>query len=358
MNTAEKPVMIVAGGTGGHVIPALEVARVLRERGIPVVWMGTRRGLEARLVPAANIAIEWISIEGWRGKGMWSLLCAPLKLLRACAQVWRILHRLQPRAVLGMGGFVAGPGGLVAWLTGRPLVLHEQNALPGMTNKLLRPLARTVLQAIPGAFPGAAQTVGNPVRREMCTQDLPRQRLQGRCGPLRLLVVGGSQGARALNQIVPASVALLACALAVRHQAGAGNVADVHKAYASNDAADIQLNEFIDDIPSALAWADVVVCRSGAMTVAELAAVGVASILVPFAHAVDDHQTANAQPLHKAGAAILCQESALSADWLAQQLRLFANDRRRLLAMAENARQLAKPDSAERVAEVILAVSQ
>ncbi len=358
MSPAERPVMIAAGGTGGHVIPALEVARVLRERGVPVVWMGTRRGLEARLVPAANITIEWVTIEGLRGKGVLSLLCAPLRLLRACLQVWRILYRRQPRAVLGMGGFVAGPSGLMAWLTGRPLVLHEQNAIAGMTNKLLRPLAKRVLQAIPGTFAAPAETVGNPVRQAMCTQPLPAERLRSGEEALHLLVVGGSQGAMALNRVLPDAVARLDCALSVRHQVGAGRATDTRSAYAAHNTATVQVDEFIDDMPAALAWADVVVCRSGAMTVAELAAVGTASILVPFPHAVDDHQTANAQALLTAGAAILCQERALSADWLATQLQTLAHDRPRLLAMAENARQLAQPGAAQRVADVVLEVAR
>ena len=366
MNTApdqlSAPVMIAAGGTGGHVIPALEVARVLRERGVPVVWMGTRRGLEAKLVPAANIAIDWLNIGGLRGKGVFSLVLAPFKLLRACWQALSIMRRRRPRAVLGMGGFVAGPTGVAAKLSRRPLVLHEQNAIAGMTNKMLRPVAKRVLQAMDDTFPPPAETVGNPVREEMSRHGTPSQRFSERNGPMRILVVGGSQGAKALNEVVPKAIHLLKCKVDVRHQAGADNRADTEGNYAGvgigADASRVVVHDFIDDMAASWAWADVAICRSGAMTVAELAAVGVASILVPFPYAVDDHQTANAQPLLHAGAAIVRQQSRFEPVWLAQQLTEFATRRSRLLQMAKNAHELACPESATRVADAIMEVAQ
>ncbi len=358
MNSVNRPVMIAAGGTGGHVIPALEVARVLNERGVPVVWMGTRQGLEARLVPAANIAIEWLSIEGLRGKGLATLLLAPFTLLRACLQAWKIMRRWQPRVVLGMGGFVAGPSGLVAWLTCRPFVLHEQNAVAGMTNKILRPLAKRVLQAMAETFPEPAQTVGNPVRKEMSEQGSPRQRIASRNEEMRVLVFGGSQGASVLNETVPAAIRQLNCDFAVHHQTGAGNRAVTEEHYAGLGGSAVQIDEYIDDMALAFAWADLVVCRSGAMTVAELSAVGVASILVPFPYAVDDHQTANGRRLASAGGAILCRQQDFNADWLAGQLSAFAGDRTRLLEMAICAQRLAAPDSAVRVADAVLEVAR
>lgn len=352
----QRPILIAAGGTSGHVNPALEVARVLGERGVPVVWMGTRHGPEARLVPAVNIPIEWLSIDGLRGKGLVSLLSAPFTLLRACLQAWRIMRKWQPRAVLGMGGFVAGPGGLVAWLTRRPLVLHEQNAVAGLTNKILRPLAKRVLQAMAGTFPGQVSTVGNPVRREMNEQETPQRRFAGRNKTMRLLVFGGSQGARVLNEIVPAAIRQIDCQVSVRHQSGAGNCVATEKNY--RGAESIQIEEYIDDMAGAFAWADLVVCRSGAMTVAELAAVGAASILVPYPYAVDDHQTANGRQLVSAGGAILCRQDEFNADWLAGILSEFAGNRDRLLEMAIRAHRLALPESAVRVVDAVLEVAQ
>ena len=359
MIASARPVMIAAGGTGGHVIPALEVARVLRERDVPVVWIGTRRGLEAKLVPAAGISIEWLSVEGLRGKGVLSLLSAPIKLLRACWQASRAIRRTKPRAVLGMGGFVAGPAGLMAKLVGTPLVVHEQNAVAGLTNRLLRPIAARVLQAMEGTFTANAETVGNPVRRELSECESPASRMAERTGPLRLLVVGGSQGARALNQTVPEAVLAAGVDLEVYHQCGNNNRMQTEAAYAgASHAANIRVAEFIEDMPAAYAWADLVVCRSGAMTVAELAAIGVAAILVPFPYAVDDHQTVNARQLSEADAAILCPQDRFSTSWLSEKLREFSTARPRLLEMAGNAGALARPASADRVADVIMEVAK
>ncbi|MEM7209289.1 MAG: undecaprenyldiphospho-muramoylpentapeptide beta-N-acetylglucosaminyltransferase [Pseudomonadota bacterium] len=357
--TVQSPsVLIAAGGTGGHVIPALEVARELRERGANVVWIGTRRGLEAQLVPAAGISVEWLSVEGIRGKSALSLLLVPVNLARALWQTLFIFSRQKPHAVLGMGGFVSGPSGLVAWLLRCPLVLHEQNAVPGFTNKLLKPLATRALQAMPSALGANSETVGNPVRCEIAQQDIPTERFKNRDGALRVLVIGGSQGARALNEIVPQAVALSTIEIEVHHQCGTSNRMATESAYAGITGATVRVKEFIDDMAHEYAWADLVVCRAGAMTVAEIAAVGVAAIFFPFTNAVDDHQTANAQKLVDTDAAILRQENELTPEWLKDTIDSFANDRIELIRMAGNARAQAKVDAAEIVANHILEVAR
>ncbi|MGH8561955.1 MAG: undecaprenyldiphospho-muramoylpentapeptide beta-N-acetylglucosaminyltransferase, partial [Nevskiales bacterium] len=293
----------MAGGTGGHVFPALAVAERLRELGHRVVWMGTQAGLEARVVPAHGLPIEWITIAGVRGKGLLTLLLAPLELLRALLQAIGILRRYRPQVVIGLGGFVAGPGGFAAWLLGRPLIIHEQNAIAGLTNRLLARLARRVLEAFPDTFPvsGKRLTVGNPVRPEIAALPPPEQRLAGRSGAVRMLVLGGSLGALALNRGVPQALALLPPELRpdVRHQAGR-TLDEANKAYAAA-GLDIQPEAFIEDMAAAYAWADLLVCRAGALTVAELAAAGLPALLIPFPHAVDDHQSANAHYLVSAG---------------------------------------------------------
>ncbi|MEM9335672.1 MAG: undecaprenyldiphospho-muramoylpentapeptide beta-N-acetylglucosaminyltransferase, partial [Pseudomonadota bacterium] len=312
------PVLIMAGGTGGHVYPALAVAESLRARSQDVVWLGTQRGIEARLVPAAGIDVEWIAIRGIRRKGAAAILLAPLQIAWAVLQSLAVMRRRRPSAVLGMGGFVSGPGGLAAWLTRRPLLVHEQNAVPGLTNRLLARLARVVLQAFPGSFTAHAETVGNPVREAIAAIAPPRARFAGRSGPIRMLVLGGSQGALSLNRTVPEALALLPTALRpqVRHQCGE-RTADVANAAYQQSGVEADVVTFIDDMADAYAWADFVVCRSGALTVAELCAAGCAAILVPYPAAVDDHQTANATPMHEAGAGVIVQESAMSAEGLA-----------------------------------------
>ncbi len=346
-------IMIAAGGTGGHVYPALAVAKVLRQRGHEVVWMGTPDSFEARVVPQHGIAMELVRIKGLRGKGVMKLLSAPLVLARAMLDAFAVLRRVRPNLVLGMGGFAAGPGGLAARLSGRPLVIHEQNAAPGMTNRLLARIASTVLEAFPNTFAGAI-TVGNPVRAGFFELAEPAQRSATHHGAPRVLVLGGSQGARALNEMVPAALALLAADIRpqVRHQAG--RTLDVaQKAYANAGVAG-EVTAFIDDMPAAYDWADLVVCRAGASTVAELAAAGCASLLVPFPHAVDDHQTRNGEYLVRAGAALLIAERSLDPQRLADTLRALCADRARLVNMATAARSAAWGAADERIADLCL----
>lgn len=363
-----RPVLIMAGGTGGHVFPALAVADELSSRGIPVVWLGTQAGIEAQLVPQAGYPIEWISITGLRGKNTLTLLLAPVRIALACWQAMLVLLRIKPCAVLGMGGFASGPGGIMAWLLRKPLLLHEQNAIAGLTNKILSKFATVVLQAFPGVFENAT-TTGNPVRKSICAIAKPEDRFVKRYGsesyersekqaqkPLRLLVIGGSLGAVKLNELIPQALAKIneSQRPEVVHQTGVKNI-EVAKALYSEAGVNAKVEAFIDDMPGVYEWADLVICRSGAMTVFELAAAGVASILVPYPHAVDDHQTQNAYYLQRNGAAIIRQQDELSASWLVDVINDFTADRKQLLDMAVAARQLALPDSAKTIAEVCLA---
>ena len=352
------PILIMAGGTGGHVYPALAVAQALQSRSRDVVWLGTERGLEARVVPAAGIEIEWISIRGLRRKGLLALLLAPLQIAWALLQSLGVILRRRPAAVLGMGGFVSGPGGVAAWLTRRPLIVHEQNAAAGMTNRLLARLARVVLQAFPGSFNSSvhAETVGNPVREDIAAVAPPHERYANRQGALRVLVLGGSQGALALNRAVPAALAQLDPAFrpTVRHQCGERTLDLAREAYAEHDV-DVELLPFIDDMAGAYAWADLVICRAGALTVAELCAVGVPALFVPYPAAVDDHQTANARPMADAGAAMIIPESELTPNYLADLLREWLQSRAALQQRAARARALACPESLNRITEVCLA---
>ena len=352
-----RPILVMAGGTGGHVYPALAVARALQARSRDVVWLGTHRGLESRIVPAAGIDIEWISVKGLRRKGALALLIAPLQLALALFQSLGVIFRRRPAAVLGMGGFVSGPGGVAAWLTRRPLVIHEQNAAAGLTNRLLARLARVVLQAFPGSFnsPINAETVGNPVREDIAAIAAPADRFANRQGRLRLLVLGGSQGALALNRTVPAALAQLDAEMrpVVRHQCGERTLDTARRAYSDN-GVDVELLPFIDDMAAAYAWADLVVCRAGALTVAELCAAGLPALFVPYPAAVDDHQTANATPMTDAGAAAIVQESDLTPELLADLLREWLQSRQALLIRAEKARALATPHSLSRITELCL----
>jgi UDP-N-acetylglucosamine--N-acetylmuramyl-(pentapeptide) pyrophosphoryl-undecaprenol N-acetylglucosamine transferase len=350
-------VLIMAGGTGGHVFPALALARELRERSWQVVWLGTRRGLEARLVPAEHIALEWLSVSGLRGKGVLVWLSAPLKLARALLQALAVIRRRRPVLVVGLGGFVAGPGGIAAWLLRRPLLIHEQNAIAGFTNRCLARLARRVLTAFPGSFAPRvhAQVVGNPVRREISDLPPPSQRFALRDGPMRVLVVGGSQGATRLNATLPRALARAAATqpFDVQHQAGERWIDAARRSYAEAGMS-ARLQPFIEDMAAAYGWADLVICRAGALTVSELAAAGVAAILVPFAAATDDHQTRNAEFLVDAGAAIMIAERELSAERLAAELLRLCPGRGPLLAMAERARALARPRAAHDLAEACI----
>jgi UDP-N-acetylglucosamine--N-acetylmuramyl-(pentapeptide) pyrophosphoryl-undecaprenol N-acetylglucosamine transferase len=344
----------MAGGTGGHVFPALALARELRARSWDVVWLGTQRGMEARLVPADNIPIEWLSVGGLRGKSLRSWLSAPLTLLRALLQAVAVIRRRRPVIVVGLGGFVAGPGGVAAWLLRRPLLIHEQNAIAGTTNRCLARLARRVLTAFPGSFAPAvaAQVVGNPVRREIAELPPPSQRFALRQGPTRVLVVGGSQGATRLNALVPFALARAAAAQAfeVQHQSGERWIEAARRTY-SEAGMSARLQPFIDDMAAAYGWADLVICRAGALTVSELAAAGVGAILVPFAAATDDHQTRNAAFLVDDGAAVMIAERELSAERLATELMRLCDGRGRLLAMAERARALARPRALQELAD-------
>ncbi len=352
--TAAAPVppaiLIVAGGTGGHVYPALAVATHLRALGARVSWLGTPRGLESRVVPTAGFPFFPIAVTGLRGKGLATLATAPLGVLRALAQSVGILRRVRPDAVLGMGGFAAGPGGLAAWLLRRPLLIHEQNAVPGLTNRLLAPLARVVMEAFPHSFgrrTGAVLT-GNPLRAELAAAR-PRPSAHD---PLRILVVGGSLGARALNEAVPAALARLAATrpLAIRHQSGPDHHAAAVTRY-REVGLEAEVLPYLEDMATAYQWADLAVCRAGAMTVAELAVSGLPAVLVPFPHAVDDHQTANARYLSDAGAALLLPQDELDAATLAARLEALLAGDGELARMAAAARSRAFPEATQRVAE-------
>jgi UDP-N-acetylglucosamine--N-acetylmuramyl-(pentapeptide) pyrophosphoryl-undecaprenol N-acetylglucosamine transferase len=345
----------MAGGTGGHIFPALAVARALRAESCEVVWLGTRPGLESRVVPAAGFPIEFVTVSGLRGKGLLAWLTAPVRLLYTLGQSLAIMRRRRPCAVLGMGGFVTGAGGIAAWLTRRPLVIHEQNAIAGLSNRLLARLAREVLEGFPDSFPSGvrARCVGNPVRAEIVALPPPGERFASRTGRARLLVLGGSGGAQALNELVPAAVARLPEHLRpeVWHQAGARTLATAEAAYRAAGLS-VRLDAFIDDMAAAYAWADLIVCRAGAITIAELTAAGVGAILVPFPHAVDDHQSHNAAWLVRAGAAEAIPQDALDVELLAARLAALLPDRATLLAMAERARAVARPGA---TAELTLA---
>ena len=341
--------MIMAGGTGGHVFPALAVADYLRARDWRVVWLGARTGMEATLVPQHGYELAPIRFAGLRGKGLAAKLLLPLNLLVAFWQSLRAIRAHRPDVVLGMGGYIAFPGGMMAALLGRPLAIHEQNSIAGLANRVLAGVADRILVAFPGALPKSEPT-GNPVREAIARVAPPAQRFAGRSGPLRVLVVGGSLGAAALNERVPEAIALLAAGDRPRvvHQSGAKHLEALRARYAAAGVA-ADLVPFIDDMAQAYAEADVAICRAGATTVAELAAVGVASILVPFPFAVDDHQTTNARYLADADAALLVPQRELTAEKLAEALRGFT--RERLLGMAEKARALGKPDATRAVAE-------
>ena len=343
----------MAGGTGGHVFPALALARLLREQSLDVIWLGTERGLESRVIPAEGIPIERLTIGGLRGKGALTWIAAPFRLSRALLQALAVMRRHRPSVVVGLGGFVTGPGGVAAWLTRRPLVIHEQNAIAGFTNRVLAHLARQVLEAFPGSFGRDvhARVIGNPVRADISAVPPPSVRFAGRGGPIRILVIGGSQGAARLNAVVPFALKRLSAWLAfdVRHQAGERWLEAGRASYAQAGVrADVR--PFIEDMSEAYAWADLVICRAGALTISELAAVGVASILVPFPNAVDDHQAYNAQYLVREGAAVLVSDRELTAERLATELQRLCAGRGKLLAMGERARLLAKPRAADELA--------
>jgi UDP-N-acetylglucosamine--N-acetylmuramyl-(pentapeptide) pyrophosphoryl-undecaprenol N-acetylglucosamine transferase len=356
-----RPILIMAGGTGGHVFPALALARLLREQSLEVIWLGTARGLEARVIPAEGIPIEQLSVTGLRGKGALAWLAAPFRLSLALLQALRVMWRHRPVVVVGLGGFVSGPGGVAAWLTRRPLVIHEQNAVAGFTNRILAHLARQVLEAFPGSFGRDvhARVIGNPVRSDISAVDPPAVRFAGRSGPLRILVIGGSQGATRLNAVVPFALKRLAGWLSadVRHQAGERWIDAGRESYAQAGVrADVR--PFIEDMSEAYGWADLVICRAGALTVSELAAAGVGSILVPYPGSVDDHQAHNAQYLVREGAAVMIADRELTEERLAAELQRLCVGRGKLLAMAERARLLARPRAADELAASCLELAR
>lgn len=409
MTHEPAPVVIAAGGTGGHVFPALAVADVLREHGVPVVWFGTHRGLEATVVPNAGYPIHWISVAGLRGKNFWGRITGPLRLLAAVVQSVWVVARLKPRAVLGMGGYVTGPVGVAAKLNGVPLVLHEQNAVAGFTNRLLSRFATTVLSAMPNAFDSArnAITVGNPLRRdievaanekhanmsEQLRGDMNsvRNDIKGKASQnetldegfhddekpitndeintlvdntgslnndhvLHVLVVGGSQGAQVLNNVVPEVVKGLNFSIKVVHQTGFKMYETIQDRYASHlkELHDVSVQKFIDNMKDAYLWADIVVCRSGAMTVSEIAAMSLPSVLVPFPHAMDDHQTKNAKYLEEAGASVLLSQDNFSVERLSDLLTDLHFDRQKLQRMGVAARRCHQPDAATKVAQALI----
>ncbi|RAH37090.1 undecaprenyldiphospho-muramoylpentapeptide beta-N-acetylglucosaminyltransferase [Halomonas sp. SL1] len=342
--------LIMAGGTGGHVIPALSLARALQARGVEIEWLGSPRGIENRLVPEAGLPLHRIAVSGLRGNGLAGWAMAPWRLIGAVRQAGRVIRTFDPQLVVGLGGFASGPGGLAAWLARRPLVIHEQNAVAGLTNRVLARLARGVYAAFPQAFPGRAEVVGNPVRSDIAAiGETPRDAETMRARPLRLLVVGGSLGALALNRGMPEALARLPEAERpeVRHQAGRDKDAATREAYAGQGVA-AEVTAFIDDMAEAYDWADLVVCRAGALTVAELAAAAKPALFVPFPHAVDDHQTANAAALVAQGAAALMPQSEMTAATLADRLAALL-DPDTLATMAAEARGCAHLDAVERL---------
>ena len=349
MNTA-KPYLIMAGGTGGHVFPGLAVAQALQAQGEQIVWLGSRAGMESKLVPERGLVFEAIDVSGLRGKGFLKLLQAPLLLLRAIWQSATIMRRHQPACVLSFGGFAAGPGGIAAWLLGKPLLVHEQNRIAGLTNRWLAKVSKQTLLGFTGALPNA-RYVGNPVRADISAIAAPELRFADRSGPLNMLVMGGSLGARVLNEVVPKALALMPIASRpiVRHQCGQRWQPETLKNYQDAKVSAV-VSPFITDMAAAYANADVVLCRAGALTIAEIVAAGIFPIFIPYPHAVDDHQSANASWLCEAGAAVLLPESEASPEQLRQILA--ALNRPALLQAAKKNRSLAQPNCAALVASI------
>lgn len=352
-----KRFLIMAGGTGGHVFPALATAKNLQQKGFDVQWLGSRGGMEERLVQEHQIPMSLIEVTGLRGKGKLTIAGAPFKLVRALMQARAVIRRSQVDCVIGMGGFASGPGGLAAWLLRKPLVIHEQNAVAGMTNRILARFATTVMEAFPGSFGAGvvARLTGNPVRPEVAALAAPAERFADRQGPIRILVLGGSLGAQAINQCLPEALGYMdeAERPEVRHQAGERHRSQTLAGYEERGVrADVIA--FIGDMSEAYGWADLVVCRAGALTIAELCAAGVGAILVPFPYAVDDHQTRNGRFMVDGGGALMVGQDELTPSLLATMLSELAADRPRLLAMAEAARKLARTDATERVVNYCL----
>lgn len=353
----ERPVMIMAGGTGGHVFPGLAVAEELQKRGVPVVWLGTRKGLESRVVPAAGIQMEWVKVHGLRRRGLRGWLVSPWMIGRGILQAVRAMRRTKPRAVLGMGGYVSGPGAAAARLLGIPLLVHEQNAIPGFTNRKLAPLAAKIMTGFADVLSehAAAEHTGNPVRDSIAALANSAAVDKKSDRPLQLLVLGGSQGAAALNEAVPAALAKLDPALRpqVHHQSGRDSFHSTVGFY-REAGLEAHVEPFIEDMAQAYAWADLAICRAGALTIAELAAVGVPSVLIPYPYATDDHQSANARHLVAQDAAVLFPQDQLTVERLSAVLAELLGDRDHLQTMAANARAMGMPGAAARVAQLCL----
>ncbi|MEF1288372.1 undecaprenyldiphospho-muramoylpentapeptide beta-N-acetylglucosaminyltransferase [Vibrio sp. M260118] len=349
-----KRLMVMAGGTGGHVFPGLAVAKQLQSQGWEIRWLGTADRMEADLVPKHGIEIDFIKVKGLRGQGIARLIKAPFQIVNAILQAKAHMKQWQPDAVLGMGGYVSGPGGIAAWLLGIPVVLHEQNAVAGLTNQWLSKIAKKVFQAFPGAFPNA-EVVGNPVREDVVAIQQPEARLANRDGKIRILVMGGSQGAQILNRTLPEAMAKLGEQFDILHQAGKNNRDEVAQAYQANQVQNAQVTEFIDDVAEAYNWADLLVCRSGALTVSEVSAAGVGAIFIPFMHK-DRQQALNADHLVECGAAKMIEQPELTVDKLVSEIQTL--DRSKLLIMASRAREAAKLDADTVVAEAIVALTK
>ncbi|PPK77361.1 UDP-N-acetylglucosamine-N-acetylmuramylpentapeptide N-acetylglucosamine transferase [Methylobacter tundripaludum] len=343
-----KRIVIMAGGTGGHVFPALAVAQTLIEKGWQVSWLGTQKGLEGRVIPEQGIKIDWLSVAGVRGKGWLSKITAVLLLIKACIQAVKILRKRKPDVVLGMGGFVAGPGGLMAKLLGIPLIIHEQNRVPGTTNRLLAGMANQVLEAFPDSFNKKlnARFTGNPLRKQFVECASRRETHPG----INILVVGGSQGAQILNEVVPEALAELN-GVEVRHQTGTAMQEQVESRY-KELGVKAEVNAFIEDMVSAYQWADLVICRSGAMTVSEVAAAGIPAIFIPLPNAIDDHQTANARYLADVGAGLILRQKDLNAATLVEHITKVL---KQLDVMSKTAKEYARLDATEVVAGVCMA---
>ncbi len=343
-----QKILIMAGGTGGHVFPGLAVAKQLRQNGVEVHWLGTPSGLEAKVIPPAGIPIHYISISGLRGKSLGQKCLLPFKLLMATIQAFRIIRRLQPNLVLGMGGFVSGPGGIASWILRKPLIIHEQNAKAGLTNKWLARLACKVLEGFPNTFPNTLHAIstGNPVRDEISRIPAPELRFQGRTNPMRLLIIGGSLGANVINHLIPSVLAKIPENMRpmVYHQTGEKHFEGTVIAYQRLGVTG-NIVPFITDMESAYSWADLVLCRAGALTIAELCAAGLGSVLVPYPFAADDHQTANAAYLVKHQAALLIQQVELTENSLVEILKELSESSAKRMRMAKAAYSLRQPEA-------------